>query len=49
VRNPHVVAAVQHCGLTIRTCLSADPHSQGRVSEQVKIAKVDVVPTDANS
>jgi hypothetical protein len=48
VRNPRIVAASRHCGLTIATCVPADPESKGGSEATVRIAKADLVPTDHN-
>jgi hypothetical protein len=48
VRNPDVVAAARHYGLTIATCEVADPESKGGSEATVRLAKADLVPTTAN-
>jgi len=48
VRNPGMVAFARHYGLTVATCLPADPATKGGSEATVRIAKADVVPTDAN-
>jgi transposase len=48
VRHPDVVAAGRYYGMTIRTCVPADPQSKGGAESTVRIAKADLVPTDAN-
>jgi transposase/putative transposon-encoded protein len=48
VRHPEIVAAGVHYGIQIRTCQPADPESKGGSEATVKIAKADLVPTDAN-
>jgi len=48
IRNPQMVAAAHHYGLTLKTCVSADPESKGGSEATVRIAKADIVPTDAN-
>lgn len=48
VRNPRIVAAGLHYGVTIATCVPFDPESKGGVEATVRIAKADLVPTDAN-
>lgn len=48
VRNQDMVAASRHYGLTIATCERADPESKGGSEATVRIAKADLVPTDAN-
>jgi transposase len=48
VRNPRIVAVGRHYGLTIATCVPADPQSKGGSEATVRIAKADLVPTDHN-
>ena len=48
VRNPEIVEVGRHYGLTIRTCVPADPQSKGGSENTVKIAKADLVPTETN-
>ena len=48
VRHPTVVAAGRHYGATVHTCEPFDPESKGGVEATVKVAKADLVPTDAN-
>jgi transposase len=48
VRNPLIVDVGRHYGLTIRTCVPADPQTKGGSEATVRIAKADLVPTDAN-
>lgn len=48
IRNPEMVAAGHHYGLTVATCVVADPEAKGGSESTVRIAKADVVPTDAN-
>lgn len=48
VRNEKMVAASRHYGITVATCVPADPESKGGVEATVRIAKADLVPTDAN-
>ena len=48
VRNPRIVAAASHYGVTIATCLPADPESKGGSEATVRVAKADLVPTEAN-
>ena len=38
----------RHYGLTIATCVPADPQSKGGLEATVRIAKADLVPTDHN-
>ena len=48
VRHPDIVAAGRHYGMTIRTCVPADPQSKGGAEATVRVAKADLVPTEAN-
>lgn len=48
VRNPQIVSVGRHYGLTVATCVPADPQSKGGSEATVKIAKADLVPTDHN-
>ena len=48
VRNPGTVAFGRHYGLTVATCVPADPASKGGSESSVRVAKADLVPTDAN-
>lgn len=48
VRNPQIVSASVFYGVSIRTCEPADPESKGGSEATVRIAKADLVPTDAN-
>jgi transposase len=48
VRNPATVAFGRHYGLTIATCVPADPASKGGSEASVRVAKADLVPTAAN-
>jgi transposase len=48
VRHPILVAAARHYGLVVHACVPADPASKGGSESTVKIAKADLVPTDAN-
>ena len=48
IRNPEMVAAASHYGLTVLTCMPADPASKGGSESTVRVAKADLVPTDAN-
>lgn len=48
VRHPELVAAGRHYGLQIVACQPADPESKGGSESTVKIAKADLVPTEAN-
>jgi hypothetical protein len=48
VRHPEIVQVGRHYGMTIRTCVPADPQSKGGPEATVRIAKADLVPTEAN-
>lgn len=48
VRNPDIVAAAAHYGITLHSCMPADPASKGGSEATVRVAKADLVPTDAN-
>lgn len=48
VRNPEIVEVGRHYGMTIRTCIPADPESKGGSEATVRIAKADLVPTNTN-
>jgi len=48
IRNPDMVAAAGHYGLTVVTCLPADAPSKGGSEATVRVAKADLVPTEAN-
>jgi transposase len=48
VRHSTVVAAGRHYGATVHSCEPFDPESKGGVEATVRIAKADLVPTDAN-
>jgi transposase len=48
IRNPDMVAAGGHYGLTVATCLSADAPSKGGSEATVRVVKADLVPTDTN-
>ncbi len=48
VRNPKIVSAAVYYGVSVRTCVPADPESKGGSESTVRIAKADLVPTDAN-
>lgn len=48
VRHPAMVAIGGHYGITVATCVPADPESKGGVEATVRIAKGDLVPTAAN-
>jgi hypothetical protein len=48
VRNTAAVQFGRHYGLTVATCVPYDPASKGGSESTVKLAKADLVPTDAN-
>jgi hypothetical protein len=48
VRNPQIVEVARHYGLTIATCVPADPESKGGSEATVRVARADLVPTDHN-
>jgi transposase len=48
VRNPLIVDVGRHYGLAVRTCVPADPQTKGGSESTVRIAKADLVPTQAN-
>lgn len=48
VRHPEMVAIGGHYGVTIATCVPADPESKGGSEATVRVAKADLVPTDTN-
>jgi len=48
VRNPQIVAVGRHYGLTVASCVPADPESKGGSEATVRIAKADLVPTEHN-
>lgn len=48
VRNPTMVEFSRYYGLTVATCVPADPASKGGSENAVKLAKADLVPTEAN-
>lgn len=48
VRNPRIVSAAVYYGVSVRTCVPADPESKGGSEATVRVAKADLVPTDAN-
>ncbi len=48
VRNERMVEAARHYGITVATCVPADPESKGGSEATVRIAKADLLPTEAN-
>jgi transposase len=48
VRHRLIVEVGHHYGVTIATCVPADPESKGGSEATVRVAKADLVPTEAN-
>jgi transposase len=48
VRHPDLVAAGRHYGLKVETCVPYDPETKGGSEATVRVAKADLVPTEAN-
>jgi len=48
VRHPQIVEAGRHYGTQVHTCVPFDPQSKGGTESTVRLAKADVVPTEAN-
>ena len=48
VLNPTMAKAALHYAVAVRACEPADPESKGGSEATVKLAKADLVPTDAN-
>lgn len=48
VRHPEMVAVGGHYGITIATCVPFDPETKGGSEATVRVAKADLVPTNAN-
>lgn len=48
VRHPQIVQVGRHYGTQVHTCIPYDPESKGGSESTVKIAKADLVPTEAN-
>ena len=48
VRHPDLAAVARHYGCRILACRPHDPQSKGGSEATVKIARADIVPTDAN-
>jgi transposase len=48
VRHPEIVAAGRHYGCQVLACVPYDPESKGGSESTVKLAKADLVPTEAN-
>ncbi len=48
VRHPTMVEVGRHYGLTLASCVPADPQSKGGSEATVRIASADLVPSEAN-
>ena len=48
VRHPTMVEVGRHYGVSFRTCIPYDPESKGGSESTVRVAKADLVPTEAN-
>jgi transposase len=48
VRHPEIVAVGRHYGMTVHTCVPYDPETKGGSEATVRVAKADLVPTEAN-
>jgi hypothetical protein len=48
VRNRAMLGFARHYSVSVKTCVPADPASKGGTESTVKLAKADLVPTDAN-
>lgn len=48
VRNAQIVEAAAHYGVSLHTCVPADPESKGGSEATVRIAKADLLPRDTN-
>jgi transposase len=48
VRNPQIVSVGRRYGLTVATCVPADPQSKGGSEATVRVARADLVPSDHN-
>jgi hypothetical protein len=48
VRNGMAVDVSRYYGVTVATCVPADPESKGGSEATVRVAKADLVPTDYN-
>jgi transposase len=48
VGNPQIVSVGRHYGLTVATCVPADPESKGGSAATVRVAGADLVPTEHN-
>jgi hypothetical protein len=45
-RNPPIVPVGRHNGLTIATCVPADPRPKGGLEATARAAQADLVPTE---
>lgn len=48
VRHPQIVEAARHYGTQVHTYVPYDPESKGGTEATVRLAKADLVPTEAN-
>src|SRR6266540_5954323 len=48
VRHPTMVEVGRYYGITLASCVPADPQTKGGSEATVRIASADLVPTDAN-
>jgi hypothetical protein len=48
VRNPQIVQATAHYGVSLHTCVAADPESKGGSEATVRLAKADLLPRETN-
>jgi transposase len=48
VRHPELVKMGRHYGLSVATCVVADPESKGGSEATVRVAEADIVPAEAN-
>lgn len=48
VRHPQIVQVARHYGSQVHTCVPYDPESKGGTESTVRLAKADIVPTEAN-
>ncbi len=48
VRHPQIAAVGRHYGTQVHTCIPYDPESKGGSESTVRIAKADLMPTEAN-
>ena len=43
VRDPQIVSVARHYGVSIQTCVPADPQSKGGSEATVRVAKADLL------